>query len=918
MKAQDAESLDLKIAFNSEFFINKEKFLLVFLNSSNGTVLSGEWINRINTFRMQEVADYFGVEFPECINFELFIETIRLRYATVGQQIDFTAVIRNFGKLILATKLIGTKRSYTFDMEFNQRLALSSLPIIGQFCDEGDGFLFKKVGLKYTADLEFVFSVASELKIKQIPLDLSFDYIQSLKNKINAIRTYSEQPKNTIYWLKIDKGFSVLYFSQIGVSLTGSELKLYLDASFSIAMLRIDFYKLYVSTSLKKLTDIGFGLSGLMVNVETKAFSLMGGLYKSQEEECLYNGVLGLKFSKYSFMALGSYGKLPGSGEMSFFAYLMIGAPMGGPPYFFVTGLALGFGVNRSLKIPKLEDVRTFPLVSAAMGDGGALKPNTPPKVALSSLSKSIVPTQGQYFLSAGIRFTTFGILETFLLLNVEFGNNIVISLLGLADASIPPKISGMNPIARAELAINAVVDIGAGEVVVMAALTDRSFLFDPSCKLKGGFAVGFWFKGLYKGDFIVTIGGCHHSQYINKHYPEIKPLGVTWILNKNISVKGEAYFAVTPTCMMAGGQLQLLFQMGNLKAWFFAGAEFLMQWKPFFYSAHVQVSVGVSYRISIFGIGKTFKIEMGAGLSLWGPDFSCEVYIDWYIISFTIGYNTDNDRKPKPIEWGEFAESFLPDSEKKKSLKGVNASSSGRLLSKTSVCGGLIGEDSSDFEEKNYIVDAYNASFFIEQTTPCSKLYYNGDLKYAFEKEFGIVPMDEKAVIIEQWVQIYKKGHPEILAHLDMSPNLKNVPQALWGNKNPHMNADMLENAPMGMLLTASGKANPLNIIPECGAYEESILSQREPITKELLYSSPAFAKGISYEEDENFVLETIQRTLGSNEKRKGILEETSHAFGTWDFTHFGQIEKYPKLVFFSSPILKTEGALEVKGIEI
>src|SRR5690606_24734835 len=132
---------------------------------------------------------------------------------------------------------------------------------------------------------------------------------------------------------------------------------------------------------------------------------------------------------------------------------------------------------------------------------------------------------------------------------------------------------------------------------------------------------------------------------------------------NDNISVKGEAYFALTPSCMMAGAKLNLMFELGKLKAWFFAGADFILKWKPFFYQARVQVSVGASYRISIFGIGKTFKIELGADLSIWGPEFSGKVHIDWYIISFTIGFGAKSPNEPKPIEWEEFANSFIPES---------------------------------------------------------------------------------------------------------------------------------------------------------------------------------------------------------------------------------------------------------------
>jgi len=921
MKKNDAESAkSLTVVFHSEFYIKEALFQIALLKDEKGLIVSGEWINRNFSFEMNDVAAYFDIVIPDSFNFELFIETVRLKLATATSQLDFKAVIRDFGALELDSWKSPDKeeRHYLLTLTFNRKLELTNLPILGQFCDPGDGFAFKELSLTYTPNVNFIIAFLSQLVIKQHAVDLNVDYIHSLKPKPKdyLLTAGESKTKKTIYWLEINKGFSILYFSKIGVSLVESRVTFYLDASFTIAMLRMDFFELYVSTSLKKLTDIHFGLGGLMVTLQNPTFSLAGGLYKSQEEELLYNGMLGLRFNQYSFQALGSYGELPGSGEKSFFAYLMLGMPMGGPPFFFVNGLALGFGVNRSLKLPDISSVRTFPLVAAAMGDDSELKPNTPPKQALGALSKSIVPEAGQYFLSAGIRFLTYGVLESFALLNIEMGKRLVISLLGLANASMPPKVSGVSPIIRAELALKIVFDPDQGEFLISAALTDRSFLFHQDCKLTGGFAIGFWFKGNYSGDFIVTLGGCHHPAFQNLHYPAIPPLGISWIINSNISVKGEAYFALTPSCMMAGASLKLLFELGSLKAWFFAAADFILKWKPFFYQARVQVSVGVSYRISIFGIGKTFKIELGAGLSLWGPEFSGKVRVNWYIISFTIGFGANSPEEPKPIEWGEFADSFLPGAiEKRQSpyALGYTAQTPEAHLSNVSITDGLLSQYPTKEGREAYVVDGFRAGFMIEHKTPCTALFVNGQNLIKGPIDFGIVPMGLSNVKLEQHVTIKSLKDDRTVSCLNVEPILKNVPSALWGNKGDNPNAPMLNNMPMGVAIKVNEATSNVHVLPETGGYDEKVLSARESITREVDYHPPVFNPAAAYPTEPERVLSIIHESIGSNRLRELLLQETAAAFGTHHDAHFGKVAHDARAVLFAIPELRTTGSADL-----
>ena len=99
------------------------------------------------------------------------------------------------------------------------------------------------------------------------------------------------------------------------------------------------------SESKSKLTEEYDGLVTVQTTFSSKAFSLtaMGSYAYYQDQPCL-------------------------------FLYAMVNFPMGGPPFFFVEGLAGGFGYNRSLTIPSIDQIATFPLVSEAVDSATANK----------------------------------------------------------------------------------------------------------------------------------------------------------------------------------------------------------------------------------------------------------------------------------------------------------------------------------------------------------------------------------------------------------------------------------------------------------------------------------------------------------------------------------------------------------------
>jgi hypothetical protein len=127
----------------------------------------------------------------------------------------------------------------------------------------------------------------------------------------------------------------------------------------------------------------------------------------------------------------------------------------------------------------------------------------------------------------------------------------------------------------------------------------------------------------------------------------------------------------------MGGGSLDLQFQSGNLAAWFTAYADFLVQWKPFYYTADIGISIGVSYRVHLLFVTKTIKVELGADLNMWGPPTGGEVHIHLWIVSFTVSFGPSYGQGNDYLEFSEF-QTLLPQDKPKSQpapmMKGTHA----------------------------------------------------------------------------------------------------------------------------------------------------------------------------------------------------------------------------------------------------
>jgi hypothetical protein len=470
--------------------------------------------------------------------------------------------------------------------------------------------------------------------------------------------------KTDLIWFPIQRRFGPVNCQKVGlkVAATGTRaddpvLGVVFDGNVSLAALDIYLDELSINVHLKKITDVpGYeiDLQGLAVTFNGGGVELSGGLVKTVgvDKQIAYDGEVLIKTAKLTVTAVGSFSSLPDGGGTSLFVFAMLNYPLGGPPFFYVTGLAAGFGYNRTLKIPAESEVQNFPLVAGLAKPALIGGEHPDPKQALLALQDWVKPARGEYWLAAGVQFTTFEIINTNALLIVQFGKEVTISLLGLSTLKQP---ATGDSYAYAELGIRVVLMPEVGEFKASAVLAPSSYLMTPEAHLTGGFAFYAWFgSNEHAGDFAFTIGGYHPAFKVPEHYPQEPRVGINWQVSDKISIVGSAYFAITPATMMAGVAMQLTFTDGNLKAWLKAQTDFILYWKPFYLLATASISIGISYRIDTLFVHTTLSVEISVDLSLWGPPMGGRVHVDWYIISFTISFGPD-PTPPADLKWEDF-----------------------------------------------------------------------------------------------------------------------------------------------------------------------------------------------------------------------------------------------------------------------
>ena len=280
--------------------------------------------------------------------------------------------------------------------------------------------------------------------------------------------------------LPVQRAFGPLFIDSLGLG--WEQQKKLLDFLFSgnvkIAGLNANVKGLKVGIPVTDPTNFGaynVDLEGLDVSFKGGSVEISGGLLKL-DNPLSYNGIASLKAASFSVMAIGSYAEIPVSDAAdaekvpSLFIFGVLNTPLGGPPAFFITGLAAGFSFNRSLKIPSVDKVYQFPLVSGV--SNGSFTDGQSPVAALQELSEVVKPEVGQYWIAAGLKFTSFKLINSVALLFLSFGKEWEINLLGLSWASLPPAIPREVALAYFELALKVAFKPKDGIISAEAQLT--------------------------------------------------------------------------------------------------------------------------------------------------------------------------------------------------------------------------------------------------------------------------------------------------------------------------------------------------------------------------------------------------------------------------------------------------------------
>ena len=634
-------------------------------------------------------------------------------------------------------------------------------------------------------------------------------------------------------WYSLQRSIGPIYFNRVGVDYTNGVLFFLLDGSFSLAGLTLTLQAAGFGSPINNF-DLQFTLQGIGIEYSVPGLTVGGGLLivdppTTPGVSFQFDGDATIQVGKFGFSAIGSYAQFE-DGQPSLFVFANVQIPIGPIPAFFITGLSAGFGYNRDVLIPGMNQVLDFPLIAVANND-----PNMPTDLesvlaimegrqAGPSGTKNVwlPPRLNEYWMAFGLQFSTYELLFSNAMVVAKFGKELELALLGVTKMQLPPV--GNEIYVFAELMMEVDWKPDSGFFGISAQLSSNSYVLDKNCKLTGGFAFYLWYGGENAGQFVVTLGGYHPQFTPPPFYPSVPRLGINWTLSNLLSINGSAYMALTPSAAMAGGSLAVNFHEGDLKAWFTAEANALITFNPFYFNIDISVSVGVSYKMNLLFTTLNISVSLGASLQLWGPSVGGSIYVDFYILGFTINFGASLKTQPQdPLTWTQF-QPLLPQGNE----------------NTISINSGL----ASQLDENTLVVRANQFAFSTNSVIPAQKLTYNGSTQVnGSDYAFDIRPMNLTNVAATQDLQIFYNGSntPMNLSGWNLSTLTQNMPATLWGPPlmqngqfilNPTTpSADTISNAPIGMSVAAPP--------PTLG-------SSPGPLAVEILEAEPVLPNGV------------------------------------------------------------------------
>ena len=605
------------------------------------------------------------------------------------------------------------------------------------------------------------------------------------------------------HWLDVQRQLGVVHINRIGLLYQSGALFVALDAAIALGPLSLSLDGLCFGSPLAKFVP-EFRLDGLGLAYASGPLTISGAMLRVPKARLApgvafqFDGMLRISAQTLEIVGIGSYAEFQ-DGQPSLFVFAQLEAPLGGPPAFFVDGLMGGFGFNRTVALPGPDEVTDFPLVAL----GTPSVPGKPPaaqdpghvldvlegRVPITPGGRArrwIAPQPGALWLALGVAFTSYELLHTKALLVADISKDFKLAVLGTSTLRMPQAGDSPMTYAYVELGLEAVLEPVEGYFGLTAILSRDSYVISPECHLTGGFALAVWFgANPHAGEFVLTLGGYHPAFAVPGYFPRVPRLGFSWAVSHSVAISGSAYAALTTSCFMAGGRLAAVFHHGSLRAWFTVEADLLVSWRPFFFTGHFALSIGVSYSFSVLWIHTTISVSVGAKLAMWGPPTGGTVHVSLWVVSFTVAFgDRRRARADAPLTWPQFRE-LLP------AAKGaVVIQPSGRLQSTLPA-----GADA-----ETWVVRATGFAFRTQSALPVSDLRYgpppaDRDTSPAAARtpsvhDHSTDPIDIKPMNLTGVTSVHRltvrhgsaTAEPCDLAGWTLTPRSATVPDSLWG----------------------------------------------------------------------------------------------------------------------------------------
>ncbi|KAF9769697.1 hypothetical protein IL306_012852, partial [Fusarium sp. DS 682] len=434
----------------------------------------------------------------------------------------------------------------------------------------------------------------------------------------------------------------------------------------------IDFSLSLDLTTIKTPQDLlspklSLSLDGLGLAIDKPpTFNLQGAIMRLADTTTgttEWAGGLEVEFEKWGASAMGMYEKTKAYEDI--FAFGQIRGLIAELGWAEVNGLTAGFGYNTFLALPVVTDVSSWPLI--ALNQQGAAPQGTlalqlASLIGTKSTKSYISPRDGSRWLAAGVSMLAFKVVDIDAVLSVDLtgsGNkdDVIIDITAEATTSFPRSSSSGDTFVLVDMGATATLDTNVGYLFSTAQLTPRSFILSSDCHLTGGMIYATWVApNQYEGDFVLSIGGFHPLYTPPSWYPAAPPrVGISWNYDSDLSILGQAYFAITPGALMGGARLDMSFDIGWLWAAFTIWTDFFVQFHPFWFD----VSVGFNFSCGV-SIGSGFlsihlgPLEFGANMELWGPAMAGTATLHFWWMSHTFSFGDDGE-SPAKLDIDEF-----------------------------------------------------------------------------------------------------------------------------------------------------------------------------------------------------------------------------------------------------------------------